>query len=543
MQSVVKKYLNKIIKDLKAVFSFFILALMSLSTWAQDFQPIKGDCLPPPADDDVALARGPVAPRRLPALYDTWDPTRVYKQLVILIDFKSDSTYFRQQDPRAFYDDMFNTTGFNQRSGKGCVAEYFKTQSNGIANFQFDVYGPYTVDQKAQPYTKPDENSRNYGRDAMIAATKMFLAEHPEVDFSQYDWNDNGKVNQVIYIAAGYAGNQSSSMVYGYVWPNTSSFSTITTHDGKKISDYTISGELWPNNTSCGLGTICHEFGHSLGLPDIYPVNKSAGFSTCDEWDLMDGGNFTNYGWAPPNFTAMEKMVLGWLEPVELTEPTTITGMKPLEEGGVAYVISHSTSEFLLLENRQQRGWDIGAPGNGLVVYHVSFDKSVWKGNSVNNDPVKPRFEIVHADNLSYDEWVDLLLERGAKKTADLYQNANRMNSHIFSTSPYPWTTDSTTFVNDQLTDTSVPAVKMNYPNLEGEMALGKPITNIRMTDDGLISFDFMGGDDTAVEAIRQRPSGTAQFFDMTGRRLSSAPSSRVYIIKGTDGKVRKVIR
>lgn len=527
---------------MKAVISFLILALMSLSAGAQDFRVIRGDCMPAPEGDTVAGARS-AKPFKLVSINTNWDSTRVYKQLVILVEFKGDSTYFQMENPREYHNNLFNTIGFNERNGKGCVAEYFRDQSNGLLNIQFDVYGPYTVEQKAQPYTTPDEKTRNYAREAMVAATNLFLAEHPDIDFSQYDWNNNGKVNQVIYVAAGYAGNQSSSRVYGYVWPNTSTFSTITTPDGKKISNYTISGELWPNNISCGIGTICHEFGHSLGLPDIYPTTSGVGFSVCDEWDLMDGGNFTNYGWAPPSFTAMEKILLGWLEPVELTEPTTVTGLKPVDEGGVAYKISHSSSEFLLLENRQQRGWDIGVPGSGLVVYHVNYDQAVWGGNTVNNNVDKRRFELVHADNLSYDNWYDLLMARGAKKMADLYVKPNRMNSYILSTSPYPWKTDSTTFVNSQLTDTSVPIAKMHYPNNAGEMALGKPITNIEMSADGLISFDFMGGDDTAVDAIRQRVSGSAQFFDMTGRRLQSAPSSRVYIIKGVDGKVRKVIR
>ena len=166
-----------------------------------------------------------------------------------------------------------------------------------------------------------------------MEATNLFIEEHPEIDFSQYDWNGNGRVNQVIFIYAGLTGNITSTACYGHIWPNTSSFPTITTPDGKKISNFTASGELWPYNRSFGIGTICHEFSHSLGLPDIYPTSKNGGYSICDEWDLMDGGNFTNYGWCPPNYTPLEKMLLGWLTPVELTEPTSITDLKSVSEG------------------------------------------------------------------------------------------------------------------------------------------------------------------------------------------------------------------
>jgi hypothetical protein len=225
-----------------------------------------------------------------------------------------------------------------------------------------------------------------------------------------------------------------------------------------------------------------------LGLPDIYPTAGNAGYSVCDEWDLMDGGNFTNYGWCPPNFTPVEKWMMGWLSFTDLDEPTSITDLKPVAEGGEAYRIKHSENEWLILENRQQRGWDVGAPGKGLVIYHVCYDKSVWNSNTVNNNASMRRFELIHADNMDYDAWRAYL---DANKLGT-YVNKKYMNSRLLSTSPYPWTVDSIGFINDSLTDNSVPAPKMNYVNEQGERLLRKAITNISMSEDGLISFDFM---------------------------------------------------
>lgn len=528
----------------KVIFLFALLASLTATAQDEEFQPIKGDCLPPPAVDDVAMARSVATPRRLPSVQTNWDSTRIYRQLVILVSFKGDSTYFKTENPREFYHRMLNESGFNQRNGKGCLAEYFHDQSRGMLHLQFDVYGPYAVDQKAQPYSSPTSETKNYGRDAMTAATKMFLAENPEIDFSQYDWNGNGKVNQVIYVFAGYAGNISDDRVYGYLWPNTSTFSAITTPDGKKISAYSSSAELWPNKALCGIGTICHEYSHCFGLPDIYPTSNKDEYSVLDEWDLMDGGNFTNYGWCPPNYTALERHVLGWLDFVDLTEPTTITGMKPVEEGGVVYRIKHSDSEWLLLENRQQRGWDFAAPGKGLVVYHVNYDKAVWAGNTVNNDPSKHRFDLIHADNQDYDDWYDYLIASGASST---YQHATKINSWILSTSPYPWATDSSAFVNDELTDVSTPAAQMFYPNLEGEVAFGKPITGITMSEDGLISFDFMGGDEPTGLQLTEHGQkfGMQQAYDLTGRRveMTRSTSRQLYLLKEADGQIRKVVR
>lgn len=515
--------------------------LMSVTVMAQDFVIRKGDCLPglSSATGDEAATRSAM-PRRLPTINTKWDSTRVYHQLVILVSFSD--TDFQPENTKEAYNKMFNEEGYTLagRKGKGCVADYFREQSNGLFNIQFDVYGPYKVSSKAQPYSNPTSNTKNYGANQFREATNMFIEENPDFDFSPYVWGTNNTVNQVIYIYAGLPGN-TGEMSYGHIWPNTSTFTTITTHDGKKISNYTASGEHWPTNSksSCGMGTVCHEFTHSLGLPDIYPTSTTVGYSVVDEWDLMDGGNFTNYGWCPPNYTALEKMLLCWAKPVELTEPTSIKNLKPLEEGGDFYRIKHSESEWLLLENRQQRGWDAGAPGQGLVIYHVNYDGSVWKGNTVNNNKGKFRFELVHADNMSYDDWDDWVMEHTT------YRNSGHMNNYHLSTSPYPWTNESSV-VNNLLTDNSVPAATMYYNNEMGEIRLSKPITNITMSDDGLVSFDFMGGssEPTVAEGIKEVVvKGSEQRFDFSGRRLQGHPRANMYIVREADGSVKKVVK
>ncbi len=517
---------------------------MSLSVMAQVDRVVRGNCTPPP--DDVAVAEAPNAQRqyhRLPAVSKGWDANRIYHQLVILFEFKGDSTYFKEEDPKAQYESLLNTTGFVHRKGVGCMADYFRVQSNGLFNVQFDIFGPYQVSGKSQPFDNPSENSKNYGRESMIEATKMFLAEEPQTDFSQYDWNNDGYVNQVIYIYAGVTGNQSSPLCYGHIWPNTSSFSSVTTPDGKLISNYTASAELWSNSTSCGIGTICHEYTHSLGLPDIYPTGSSSSlpFSVCDEWDLMDGGNFTNYGSCPPNYTALEKHLLGWLDYNELTEPTTIEDMKPLSEGGKAYVVKHTDNEYLLLENRQQRDWDKGTPGQGLVVYHVNYKAGKWSANTVNNTLNQPNFALVHADGLDYDAWTSLLYQWGKKSN---YQNASFMNSWYLSSSPYPYVVDSLGVQNDSLTNNSVPSTKMYNNNSDGEELLSKPITNIRMSADGLVSFDFMGGTVTPVTAIRQHSDQqTTTCFDLNGLPCKEPRKHGLYMERKADGTVRKVLK
>ena len=529
---------------MQKVIFLFLSVLMSLPLMAQDFPVVRGDCMPE-GEGDAVVSHGMKAPRRLRTPNTSWDASRTYHQLVILFTFKETNdttpapTLFQSANPREEYDRMLNEPGYNQRNGAGCMADYFRVQSGGLFNMQFDVYGPYMVNYKAKPDLNATESTRNYGVTQMREATQMFLTENPDIDFSQYDWNNDGNVNQVIYVYAGLGGNNGST-TYGHIWPNTSSFSTITTKDGKKISDYSASAEIWPTRTptSCGIGTICHEFTHSLGLPDIYPTADGLPFSMVDEWDLMDGGNFTNYGWCPPNYTPLEKMLLGWLTPVELTGPTTVKDLKPVSEGGQVYIIKNTDKEYYLLENRQWRGWDVGVPGQGLVIYHVNYDASVWSTNKPNNTKGAPRFALVHADNMDYDAWGEFV----DNNKLSTYADAPRLHNRFLSTSPYPYNSDP---VVNALTDTSLPAATMYNANAEtGEFLLSKPITNITMSSEGLISFDFMGGSDTTGiddVNVNENDNENEKFYDLLGRRTSIQKG--LLIIREKNGSVKKIIR
>jgi M6 family metalloprotease-like protein len=394
-----------------------------------------------------------------------WDANRTYRQLVVLVSFVDCDFSF--EDPRGTYYAIFNTLGYTQRDGKGCVADYFRDQSDGLLNLEFDVYGPYKTSEKV----KTGSSSRNEGRAAFREATRMLMEEHPEIDYSVYDWDGDGDVEQVVYVYAGYNGNQSTIVDEGYIWPTTGSFSIINTMDGHNISHYTASGELWVNNISCGIGTICHEFSHCLGLPDIYPTSSRVNvLSIVDEWDLMDGGTGTNYGWCPPNYSPLEKMIMGWLTPMELTADTTITGLKSIAEGREVCLIRQTDDEFYLVENRQWNGWDYGLPGLGLVVYHVNFSRSAWQSNVVNNVQDRPNYSLVAADGRTYTDWYNEIMASGVKNP--YVDTKRRLHSRILSGAPYPWQTEE---------------ALVNQVTLFDDISLNDIIQH----EDGTVSFTF----------------------------------------------------
>lgn len=460
----------------------------------------------------------------LPEPITNWDAQRTYRQPVVLVTFKDFD--FSMSDPASYYNRILNEHGYNEGMGKGSVADYFREQSGGLFNLKFDVYGPFQVDTTA--------TSSKYGSYVMKNALAQLRAT-TDADFSVYDWTGDGEVNQMIFIVAGYTGNEKS----GYIWPSTSSCYDKAPGN-LPIVMTSISCEKWANDKLCGIGTICHEFAHCLGLPDIYPTTISL-FSVVDEWDLMDGGNYTNYGWCPPNFSTMEKLFLGWTTPTELTSATTITGMKPVSEGGETYIIRNSgnENEFYLLENRRQTGWDYGTPGNGLLIFHVDYDYDKWLNNDVNISASHFRYDLFHADNKDYMIWDP----NNNGKDPNKWTNADeRLRNRYLSTSPYPYTEPVSLNVNQELTDESVPASTLFKTTAEGTNFMSKPITNIKIASDGTVSFDFMKKA-TGIQDMLQESQGEV-WYDLHGRQLPEPPrQSGIYIIRQQNGKTKKIIQ
>ena len=195
--------------------------------------------------------------------------------LVILINFKD--SHFTRSDVQEFYSNMINQenyTGYTNEDGTtnpygrctGSVRDYFYDNSNGIFSPQFDIVGPYEVS-----YNVNQGNNNAY--QIFLSAVQKANAD---VDFSQYDLDNNGIVDLIYFI---YADTPSSSdpSSPNHIWPHRSAFYTYTKYDGKYIRDYACSAEYIYGKSSGifdGIGTICHEFSHVLGLPDLYDTNE-----------------------------------------------------------------------------------------------------------------------------------------------------------------------------------------------------------------------------------------------------------------------------
>ena len=435
--------------------------------------------------------------------YKNWDAEKKYKLPVVLMSF-SDCDFMAEHDLQ-FYKDMFNKKGFNKRNGAGCVADYFRDQSRGLFNVEFDVVGPI----KLSSSQKISGSGDNYGTSQIRQAVTEADAD---LNFSDYDWDNDGSAEAVIIVYAGYGGNETEDVAKGCIWPNTDSFYGFKL-DGVTISQYSASAEIWTNNTSCGIGSIIHEFSHVLGLPDLYPTSGSE-FSVVDEWDLMDGGNYTDDGWCPPNYSIHEREYLGWQSPEELKLSCDITDMPSFDSSGKAYKIVNESnpSEYYLIENRQWQGWDNMLPNHGMLITYVDFNQSSWISNYVNTTPSHHRYEYLHADGHDYNFFEDLY------GTAGQYGADGR--SMMLKNTTYPYT-------DAEGVSSVIPAL---FGNTIYELS----------EHNGLLTFKF--ADAASGISSVSTDAEPVEYYDLQGRRINE-PCKGVYIVRYSNGTTKKIMR
>lgn len=463
-----------------------------------------------------------------------------HKIPVILVEFSD--VEFSVENPKATFDKYLNGKElFNKETDPvmgqnyASVAKYFKDMSFGKFEPEFEVFGPVNLGKPLATYGAGYSSQENMG----LLLTDACTAVDDEVDFTQYDSNDDGNIDLIYIIYAGFsqsiAGNSTDC-----IHPKSGYLSLAKSFDGMDVKRYGVNNEL--NGTPAdqangpiinGIGLFCHEFSHCMGLPDLYPKSGSIAEAcinqNMDYWSLMDAGEYTANGYRPTAYTAWERERLGWMEIGTLTGPSNVE-LKSLDEGGAAFRIYNDKDEtgheYYIVENVQNNGWNKNLFGNGLMVTHVDYLSSQFSlgGCKVNNTEGHPRMHVMAADGMFVpeyflgstieDSYITFLKEHNADLVA-------KYGGQVFSIEDYkaeaagdlfPGTSNATS-----LTDDSQPMKAWTY---NGE-TMGKPITDITNdTEKGIVSFKFMGGGEP-VDGINEVT-------------VNKTTDSRVYSISGT---------
>jgi len=456
------------------------------------------------------------ARRRLPGNFNNQTYKGTFRQLVILVNYSDRA----MKHTAAEFNALYNQQGYNKNHHIGSVRDYFLDQSYGQLELDFDVAGPYTVSKKMSYYGSNDCSGNDKYAGALVAeACKLAAADG--VDFSQYDWDEDGEMEQVIVIYAGYS--EASGAAKTTIWPHQyylseSDYGKSLTLDDTRVDAYAVFSELSGTSGSQldGIGTFCHEYSHCLGLPDLYDTESSSTFGM-SVWSVLDYGCYNGpdfyEGSVPCAYTAYERACMDWLTPIELNQPCNVSRMAAITDSAQAYIIYNEANpdEFYVLDNHQQTSWDTYASGHGMLITHVDYDARSWYENILNNDADHLRCTIVPADG-AFEYYYDSDYQQG------------------LAGDPWPGTSGNT-----ELTDTSTPAASLYNANTDGTYFLHKPLTNIEETG-GLISFTFDGGENPdAIHGIasRTKTGKGPTLFDLTGRRVTSPVRGGLYILDG----------
>lgn len=361
-------------------------------------------------------------------------PNLAPKGVVILVNF-ADSV-MKQGHDSTMFDNMCNaqqgecTTNVYNGVNYGSAAQFFADQSKDSYRPQFDVFGPVTLPHKVAYYGEEGERDGQtehnlYVGDFVVEA--LLAADDAGCDFSQYDADEDGVVDFVYFIYA-YKGEADGGESWT-IWPHNSYLEVMLyykyTHgrddyywdergrklpvlDGKEVNNYACSAELNGHGDLGGIGTLCHEFGHVMGLPDYYDTKYGTNYRSViepNEWDVMSSGNYNGGGHCPPNYNPWSKYFFSWIDPINLGQESTSATLYPSgtadynayhifpEANTLATPITNGLSYFL--EYRNKTGWDTFTPSEGMAIWRCDFDTTSWKKNVVNNTAGDPRLILV----------------------------------------------------------------------------------------------------------------------------------------------------
>ena len=478
------------------------------------------------------------------------------KALVLLVQFQD--VKFKSTDPVATFNHYLNAKEGDERpavdveayndgishTNYGSVRQYFESMSMGQFTPQFDVVGPLTVSRNSAYYgkdtSKPGGGSDD--NDAQMISEACALAAD-KVDFSQYDSDGDGYVDLVYAIYAGYSqswdGNSDDCL-----WPksgtdtfykydtagNRISPSEILKYNGVIIKRFGINNELneTPSNKDKqgrdylnGIGLFCHEFSHTLGLPDLYDNNGNYNNQSPDYWDLMDGGEYSYNGYCPTPYSPWEKEMMGWITPITLAsdEPQQLTLEPYSNSSSKTYKIeAEKQGEYLLLQSIQNTGWYEHLFGYGMLVWRIDYaDKSsVNLFDYPNNTKGKPRVMIVPADG----ELIYSLLCGDDKD----YSNYQMIESAANDPFPAYGCGKGGSDIN------SLTEVKLNYSTLTS-----RPLYNIKKDEaTGIVTFDYLK--DFAATGInnaiidKDADNRPIEYFDLEGRKIETPQKGHLYI-------------
>jgi M6 family metalloprotease-like protein len=396
------------------------------------------------------------------------------KLLVVLVQFPDEQTVFSAQS----FERLMTEEGYNDNTCAGSFRDYYLDNSNNALDLDITVLGWYTAKRPRIEYGQKDaqgNSNPNYNSNVQeLVAQTIDSAEAAGINFADFDNNGDGDMDGLVIFHSGFGAEQGKN---GYIWSHrwTLFGNKTRTYDGTTIRNYCINPSKRDFSDGVGttqvrIGVVSHEFGHVLGLPDLYDTDDHS--EGAGEWCIMSGGGWLHKESNPCRMNAWCKTEMNWMTPttISLNGKYSLTNST---DSNIAYkVMTPVSNEFYLLENRQRKKWDAYLPGKGMAIWHIDLNKAenyrLFGSNDVNTDTSMLGVGIIQADGLR-----------------ELERNINRGNGGDL----YPGTTN-----NQSFTAASNPRSRLHEKdNLGNPSPSNVTIVNIAQMADSTIVFDFGG--------------------------------------------------
>lgn len=356
--------------------------------------------------------KAPIKPPKFPATMNKGvqritPPSGERKALVILVDFNDNPATYQTSD----FDSLIY--GENQNS----MRDYYTEASYGkfMVSKQSDIVGWFPAPEDYSYYVGDSFGFYNdYPNNVQRLVEQACSLADPSIDFSQYDQDGDNIVDAIFIVHSGPGAEEfDRPESYNHIWSHQWQLSNTgtgcpgpyQTDDGVKVDFYSMEPErLAANSSRITVGVFAHEFGHILGLPDLYNIkNSTPGIGlfclmAAGSWGQASSSDLP--GNSPSHFCAWAKYQFNWITPT----PVQRTGIAKLENqqlpcaaqnpvgfrlledpGGPNWDWTGGTGEYFLVENRFRSGFDKSLPGNGLLILHIDDSRT---DNTNENHPL-----------------------------------------------------------------------------------------------------------------------------------------------------------
>lgn len=461
------------------------------------------------------------------------------KLVVILVEF-TDVTASTSHG-KTYFDNLM----FSQNKGYGSMYDYYQEVSDN----QLSITGT-----TGTRWYKSAQTMRYYGADgvevdglngsiANLVIEAVQLADS-DIDFAQYDSDGDNIVDHLVIIHAGYG--QENTETTNNIWSHRGAFTVVEngvedkkgylTKDNVHVQSYTMVSEY------SAMGVFAHEFGHDLGLPDLYNTQSTiGGVSVVGDWDLMDGGAWlgpNKNGTVPAHLSVWSKMKLGWITPLELTRKTSGVSVAP-QGTNSAYKIPLAVAndplrEYFLLEYRIRDGFDRYLPGDGLLIWHI--DDSILDlpaTDSLGNAGTAQDLNIVNSEPYVPHRAVDLVEADGTDATTD-------------ASDPFPGTGNVTKFLDPQNLPYNKKPANFSMLNIAGAGSTNMTFDYYSLVFDLPLditeTYSYSNGGAANIKIITtnlvEEGDLSLRIFTILGELVKEVPGRRILAVDYDDNKV-----